>query len=407
MSEQKLNLLLLFGGPSPEHEVSVVTGFQVLKHLNKDKYNIIGVYVDKQGRWWHHLDLNEPAKAKAVLKQFKKLQQCYIWKKNGVIVLRKWKQTISERFAVFDVFFTSNPRSSLIIDVVLPAFHGGIGESGAMQGLFESIGIPYAGSGVLGSALGMDKVIMKDIFRANGIPVVPSLWFHRVEWERDGDGLFKRMQKELGDTVIVKPATLGSSIAVAKITLPKEGGHDFHQLQSAVELALAFDDRVVVEKAIVNLQEVNCAVLGDTVSARASACEEPLTQDEILSFQEKYLKGGKKTKGMAGMGRKIPAPITSEETARIQELALKVFKLLNLSGVARIDFLIDRSDNTIYVNEPNTIPGSFSFYLWEASGLTFSELLDELVAISLRQHERKQKLISSYDTPLLDQFLAS
>jgi D-alanine-D-alanine ligase len=279
----------------------------------------------------------------------------------------------------------------------------------------ETVGAPYTGSGVFGSALGMDKVLTKVVCRDQGVPVVPWVSFREADWAgREGEWL-DRIVAELGLPAVVKPARLGSSIGISKADTREA-------LDAAVEEALRYDEKVVVEKAVVALREVNCSVLGSPREAQASVLEEPVRSsgEALLTFQEKYQRGGAGTKGakgaprtsgskggaagaagMASLDRLIPAPLSETDTAAARAMAVQVFRLFECSGVARIDFLLDDADGQLYFNEINTIPGSLSFYLWEPSGVPFPELLDRMVRLALERHAAEAGRIRSYDTNLL------
>jgi D-alanine-D-alanine ligase len=279
------------------------------------------------------------------------------------------------------------------IDVVLPVLHGAHGEDGAIQGLFELMNIPYAGCNVLASAIGMDKIAMKIMYQSLGLPMVDFIHFFSSDWITDAQNILDQSKNKLGFPVIVKPADLGSSIGISK-------ANNMEELRESIDNAVQFSRKVLIEKAIVNLKEVNCSVLGDYESAQPSVCEEPVVQsDKILSYNEKYVnQGGKKgSSGMATLKRRIPADIPESMAAQIQKMALRGFQGTDCSGVARIDFLIDMDNNNVYVNEINTIPGSLSFYLWEKTGISFNVLVDNLVKLAQKKHREKNNLNFSFD----------
>ena len=281
-----------------------------------------------------------------------------------------------------------------------------MGENGGIQGLCETYNVPYTGSGVFGSALGMDKVMTKMICRDQGVPVVPYISFREHEWAGHEDTYLDQAE-EMGLPLIVKPARLGSSIGIARATSRGE-------LDAAIEDAFRYDDKIVVEHAVPHLREINCSVLGDTYEARASVLEEPLTGEELLSFQEKYMRsegsggakhgskqGGNASEGMASLDRVIPAPLTDKQTEEIRALAVRVFQLFECAGVARIDFLLNGKTHDVYFNEINTIPGSFSFYLWEPSGVPFNDLVHQLIQLALKRSKDRNRHVRSYDVNLL------
>ena len=269
----------------------------------------------------------------------------------------------------------------------------------ARSGKFNSsIGFILA---AVGSAVGMDKLAMRSLFRGCGFAVLDAVGFTRGEWEREEAAVLARIESALAYPLFVKPANLGSSIGISR-------AEDQAALREAIAVALSYDRRVLVEPAVKAPREVNCAVLGFDAEVRASVCEMPVSWEAFLSFEEKYLRGGKGGKGAGGkaggmetLGRKIPAPIGEEMTARIRSLAVDVFRALDCKGVVRIDFLLD--GNTVYVNEINTIPGSLAFYLWEPTGMPYAKLIDELVALALRAQAEKNRSVFAFDSNLLNQ----
>lgn len=349
----KLNVAVIFGSRSVEHDVSIITGIQVMQNLSTEKYKVVPVYITKESRF---------------------LTGDYL--KN--IDNFKDKKLVEKKTKDFD--FKN-------IDVAIIAVHGTNGEDGTLQGMLEIKNIPYTGANVVGSAVGMDKIIQKAAFKDNGIPVVKSVWFNTKD--------VKLNEIKLKYPLYVKPANLGSSIGITKAT-------DKKSLEFAIEVASHYDRRILIEEAVPNCTEINCSVLGNE-DPLPSILEEPVRYDEILSFKDKYLRGGKGGKGMASLTRRIPAPISKELTQKIQELAVRAYKAVDCAGFARIDFLLNKKTNEVYVNEINTIPGSFSFYLWEKSGYPFPQLLDRLISLALARHQQKQSNIYTYDTEILSQ----
>ena len=268
------------------------------------------------------------------------------------------------------------------IDVALPVLHGTNVEDGRFEGLLETIGVPYAGCDTLSSANGMDKITMKMILRESGIPVVDYVWFTDREWISGREAIDKKIEDELGYPVIVKPANLGSSIGISKAS-------DRKSLDTAIENATRFSSRIIVEHMVEEMMEINCSVLGDADNRQSSVCEEPIKQKDFLTYDEKYGGGGKS--GMVASEKKIPADIP-------EEMAADTFRVLSCNGVSRIDVMVDKSSGEIYVNEINTIPGSLSFYLWEATGISFSDLIDKLIALALKRKRDIDRKTFSYDT---------
>jgi D-alanine-D-alanine ligase len=278
------------------------------------------------------------------------------------------------------------------IHVAFPVTHGTYGEDGALQGFLEMNKIPYVGCDVLSSAVGMDKIAAKTILKGAGLPQTGYLWFYSKAWADNREDCLARVEAELGYPVIVKPANLGSSVGV-------ERAMNAEELEQAVDLVVNFSHKVLIEKMVDNLKEVNCSVLGDYEEALPSIIEEVGKTSEILSYADKYM--NQASKGMSGSARIIPANIPEETRVKVQELAVKTFMELGAGGVSRIDFLIDTATDEIYINEINTIPGSLSFYLWEPSGKTFTELTSRLIQLALKRARERENLTFSIDTNLL------
>ncbi len=395
-----LNVGIVYGGVSPEHEVSVISAMQVAAALDKSRYRPIPVYLAKDGNWYTGPSLFKIEMYKDLETLLLIAQQVHIQAGGG---------GKPELIANVPKGWFGQQLQRVNIDVLFLALHGGDGESGAMQGICEMYGVPYTGSAVMGSALGMDKVIGKMISRDQGIPIVPYISLREIQWIDHEDTWLDKSEAELGYPVIVKPARLGSSIGISK-------ADDREQLDAAIEEALRYDEKIVIEKAVENLVEINCSVLGDVNEAVASVLEQPLTGEELLTYQEKYMRGssgegakiaGSKTTtqqsngGMASLDRIIPAPLPDDQTKLIQDLAVRVFQLFECSGLARIDFLMDKDTSQVYFNEINTIPGSFSFYLWQPSGIPFDKLADRMINLALRKHKEKRQRVRSYDVNLL------
>jgi D-alanine-D-alanine ligase len=290
---------------------------------------------------------------------------------------------------------------TIALDVVIPATHGTQGEDGALQGALELADIPYAGPTLEAAVLAMNKAVTKSVLRAAGIPVLDDLSLRRSEYERDGaEAIIARVKARFGLPVYAKPASLGSSVGVSRCATDAE-------LADALQLAFELDRLALVEPAVEGGLEINCAVLGRPgADARVSACEQPIATEGFLSFEDKYMReakggGGLKTEGgMGSADRIIPAPISDERTATVQDLARRTFEAIGGTGVARVDLLLD-AQGRLFVNEPNTIPGSFSFYLWEPVGLEFPDLLDALIDIALAEHAAKHETTRTFATNLL------
>ncbi|MBI4920024.1 D-alanine--D-alanine ligase [Candidatus Azambacteria bacterium] len=379
MENSKIKVAAVFGGRSVEHEVSIVTAMQAFESIDRDKYEIIPVYIDKSGRW-------------LVDKRLEKIENFKNLKLSGVKAPEYIFQASPSVKVLAPQGFLKSFFNKIRADIYMPLIHGTFGEDGTLQGLFEMAGIPYTGCGVAASAIGMDKIIQKAVFKDAGIPVVKYSGFLKSEWENDRGGILKNVEQTLGYPVFVKPANLGSSVGISKAGNIKE-------LENAIDIAVNFDRRIVVEEGKENIVEINCSVLGNE-ALKVSVCEQPIKVRDVLTYEDKYLKGGK-TKGMAGLSRLVPAPINEELTKRIQEMSLKAFKAIDASGISRIDFMARPESGEFWITEINTLPGSLSFYLWEKSGLDFPDLLDKLIELGFERHKNRQALMFSYDSELI------
>lgn len=399
----KLNVAVVFGGVSPEHEVSVISSLQAIHALDRDRYTPVAVYIAKDGTWYTGSSLLD-------VEAYQDLDEL---RREAVPV-----HVDSGSFGTMRLIekkkggWLSAPPREFRVDVVFLGLHGGSGEDGGLQGICESFNVPYTGSTILGSAVGMDKVLSKMICRDQGIPIVDFVAFRESDWARREEEWLDRVEKRLGYPVVVKPARLGSSIGIAL-------AGDRKKLDHAIEEAMRYDEKIVVEHAVHPLKEINCAVLGDPNEAEPSVLEQPVKSEgeELLTFQEKYMRGGdgggakqgrrgaksgeSRSRGMASLDRIIPAPIDAAMAERIRDLAVRVFKLFECGGVARIDFMIDESTGEVYFNEINTIPGSFSFYLWEPAGIPFETLITRMVELARKRHHDKNSRIRTYDVNLL------
>lgn len=409
---QKIRLGVFFGGPSVEHEIAVISAAQAMAAADPAKYELVPVYISKDGLWYtgpQLLDMKNYADLPKLLSQ---CQQVHMLADRGAHKL------VAKGRGLFA------KTQELPLDVVLPVMHGAHGEDGCLQGFLELLNIPYAGPGVLAAAVGMDKIMMKNVLAANQLPVLPGLWFTADEWFAEREAKLQQVEEQLGWPVIVKPANLGSSVGISRADNQEE-------LAAALDEAANFSGRLLLEPCLTDYREINCSVLGYGPKIRASVCEEPLTSNDFLTYQDKYLggsggaKGGKmgaksgvkagvgsKAGSQAGAGmssaqRRVPADLSSEQAAEIQSLASRAFTALDGCGVARVDLLLDKTSGHSYINEVNTIPGSLSFYLWQASGLDFTALIDELVESALWRQRSKAKLTYSYDTNILAGLAAS
>lgn len=378
---------VIFGGVACEHDVSVVTGIQLIENIDRSKYEVFPIYIDYDGEWYVGNELLNHS----LYKNFESKKGTL---KKGIIVPNR-PELVIEASGFF------GKPTHIKLDVVIPAMHGMNGEDGTLQGLLELSGIPYTSSGVLGASVGMDKILMKKVFEANNIPILPYTYFLRNEWTNDKDAVIFRIESNLQYPIFVKPSNLGSSIGISKAKNREE-------LINAIEIAINYDERIIAEHGVENLTEVNCSALGRADNIRVSVCEQPVNWAEFLTFEDKYLRGGKSSKSssqanMSNMQRKVPAEISDKQTSEVKEYTKEVFKALNSKGVSRIDFIIDNDDGKVYVNEINTIPGSFAFYLWNYNDeMTYSQLIDEIIKIAIEEHEEKSKNIFTYKSPIID-----
>lgn len=385
----KIKIGVIYGGETVEHEVSVISALQAMNNLNEDKYDIVPIYISKDRTWYTGHMLRDIEFYKEFEDEKKYATKVMLYKKGKTFLLQRTT-------GLFRKDITD-------LDIILPVVHGNNVEDGSLAGLLDSIGIPYVGSHVLGGALGQDKVVMKQVMESVNLPIVPYTWFYDSEYLDNKEDILKEIKK-IGYPVIVKPATLGSSIGIEVAKSEKD-------IESKIEDAMEYDTKIVVEKVIENLTEVNASVLGNYEYQKVSPLEEVMGEDEILSFADKYLGNAKSkgtaSKGMASTSRIVPARIPEKLTKEIQDTAKQVFKVLNLSGVCRVDFLIDNKENKFYVNEPNTCPGSLSFYLWKEAGMKYSELLDEMISIAIKEYKHKNQKTMSFKSSIFDGFNGS
>ncbi len=382
----KINLAVLFGGRSVEHEVSVISAVQAMASMNKEKYNIIPVYMTKKSEFYTSekmLDINSFKDIPALLAE--STECVFVRSSEGKVQLQRLKTKMFGSNVITDV------------DIAFPIVHGTNVEDGALQGYLQTLDLPYVGCDVLASAVGMDKFVMKILLKDAGFPVLDCCRFSSYQ-AGETESMVAEVEKKFGYPVIVKPINLGSSVGISK-------AKDRDGLVKSIEDAFSFADRILVEPCVVELKEINCAVLGDSESAEASVCEEPVqaSDDDILSYEQKYVGGGKSggSKGMATLKRKIPADITPEQDEFVKKTAVDAFRYLGLNGVTRIDFMMDMATEKIYINEINTIPGSLAFYLWEPKGVKYTQLLERMIDLAMKRHRQAQKISYTFDTNIL------
>lgn len=381
----KIKVGVMFGGKSTEHEISIISALQALESMDKDKYDIIPIYITRKGEMYTGDSIGKIEEYTNLKKLLGKSQKIILTENNNRVEIVKYPlQKFGKNILGY-------------IDVVFPIVHGTNVEDGTLQGYLRTLGVPFVGCDVLSAAVSMDKYVMKTILKYEGIPVLDCLIIDTYEYELDSKLVQTKIEKQIPFPVIVKPINLGSSIGI-KIAKDKSS------LTEALEYAFLFATKVLVEKAIVNIKEINCSVLGDAEEAIASECEEPIASGEILSYENKYTSGSKSkaSTGMSSLQRKLPADITAETRKKIREMAVKTFKALGSNGVARIDFIIDYKTEEIWVNEINTIPGSLSFYLWEPVGLKYTDLLNQLIDLAFKRYREEQSITYSFNTSILE-----
>ncbi len=384
---ERLKLGILFGSRSCEHEVSVISALQLAGMADPFKYEVIPVYLSKHGEWfiggalWKletYLDFDP--RASGLTRVFPDLTAG----SRALIAFRRG-----------GLFAGENRTAAARLDCVIPVMHGRHGEDGSLQGLLEMMDVPYASTGVAGSAVGMDKIMMKRLFSGCGFPVLPDTCLARGAFEKDPEGACEAVEAALSYPVFVKPANLGSSIGVSR-------AENRPELKTALRLAFSLDRRCLIEKGLDDPLEVNCSVLGFDEELETSVVEQPVREGQLLDFRTKYLGGGREG-GMASLTRIIPAPISQDDTNRVRKLSADIFRALDCRGVVRVDFMIDRGTGELYITEINTIPGSMAFYLWEKTGdgLRYRQLIDRLVQDAFRAHREKEKNITSFQSDII------
>ena len=390
----KLNIAVFFGGESVEHEVSIISAHQAIEALDKNKYNVIPVYVSKERKLYVSDLLKDMSNYKDLKHLISQCTQVSITSEDNRVVIRPVKPSLF------------GPKELGTIDVAIPVMHGTNGEDGTIQGFFEMLKVPYAGCDLYGAAIGQDKVLQKNVLSDNNLPITNWFWVYGSEMDTHQNEILDKVHR-LIYPIIIKPARTGSSVGISI-------AHNDEEYLACFDEARQYDEKIITEKVVKPMREINCSVVGDSYSCVASVLEEvsSVSQDELLSFSDKYLGGGKSSKsqgskGMASTARIVPAPLTDEQTRLVQQLAKETFRVLGTSGVCRIDFLMDADTKKVYVNEINTIPGSLAFYLWQAAGVSFSELMDKLVELALDRERRRSKMTFSYETNILSNFSAS
>ena len=380
---------VIFGGDSVEHEVSIISALQAMENIDEEKYEVIPIYISKDRHFYTGIALKDMETFKYFDSMKKYVKEITMCRKGDEVVLQKVKG-----------FFGRNVNT---IDVAFPIVHGKGVEDGSLAGYLETLGLPVVGPSVLGASLGQDKVVLKEVLRANNINTPNYVWFYDYEYSMNKDEIIENIEK-LNYPVIVKPANLGSTIGIGV-------AHNKEELTKAIDEAIEYEKKIIVEQMIPNLQELNCAVCGNYEYNETSFIAEMKMKHELLTFEDKYL-GGSKGKGMkskmpSSMSTsefEIPAKISEEMTNKIYEISKKVFRVLNLKGVCRIDYLVNKETNEIYVNEPNTIPGSLAFYLYKPKGKDYKTLTDELIKSAIKDYKNEMRKTSSFTSNILSEY---
>lgn len=380
-----INVAVMFGGRSVEHEVSIVSALQAIRHFDSNEYRVFPVYITKENEFYYGDALEEIENYKNIPTLLAQCERVVFTKNEGTVKMRRFPKMEREEDALAE------------IDIAFPIVHGTNVEDGILQGFLRTLDLPFVGCDVLSSAVGMDKYVMKVLLRSEGYPVLDGILLVQGQ-EKSIETMLDKVEARFTYPAFVKPANLGSSVGIAK-------AHNRAELEDALNHAFLYSKRVLVEPAIERLQEINCAVLGRAGEVLVSECEEPILMHEFLSFEDKYIGGGKskgtKSKGMKNLSRRIPANIANEEKELISKIASEVFTYLDCNGVVRMDFMIDQSDRSVWLNEINTIPGSLAFYLWEPIGIPYSELLSRLIRLGLERYQNEKNVAYSIDTHIL------
>lgn len=392
----KIRVGVIFGGETVEHEVSVISAVQAMTKMDQEKYEIIPIYITKDGDWYtgemlkdidYYQDLE-------LLKKYAK--NVVLYKRNGAFILQSkgfFKRVVKE------------------LDIAFPIVHGTNVEDGVLQGYLQTIGIPFVGPDTYAAVVGQDKVYMKSLWALEKLPMTNFVWFYDGEYRADQAEVIKKINK-LKYPVIVKPASTGSSVGIQVVKKKEE-------LEKAIEDAIQYDHKILVEEMVGNLKEVNISVLGNNSNKIVSEIEEVLPSNDFLTYEDKYIGDGKvkgksgykqpvkTSKGMLSASRKIPADLPAKLRKEVEEVALKAFEILGSSGNARIDFLIDEKAKKVYINEINSIPGSLAFYLWEAKGVSYTSLLDDMISIAVKDYKKRCSKTHSFNSNILAGFRGS
>lgn len=371
---------VFFGSRSPEHDVSIITAQLIISALKTMDYDVMPVYLSKRGRWYLGEALGD-------IDFFRNFSEDKLERLDGFCL---------DMSVIGKMRFAKNGliRKQVDIDLAFPSFHGLNGEDGTIQGLFELMDVPYVGCDVTSSALTMDKVLTKMAYQGQGFPTVDFVFFQNSDWVEGEDKILNMCENQLGWPLIVKPSRLGSSIGIAK-------AKDREELREAIEVALHYDEKVIVEKCIEDLMDITVAVKGGMGQLEASLVQESAFVSEIFTYEDKYLKGGGSQLGKAEDKIVIPANLDEKVMEEIRQMSVEIFKIFGCYGIARVDYLYDRNEDKFYANEINTLPGTLYHHLWRKSGVSLEELLQELIDLAKKRHLAKAKITSVFESSIL------
>lgn len=390
----RIKVGVVFGGESVEHEVSIISAVQAMNKINQEKYEVIPIYITKNREWYTGAMLRDVESYQDLDLIKKYATNVVLYEKDGAFVLQSkgfLKKIVTD------------------VDIIFPITHGTNVEDGVLQGYLQTIGIPYVGPDVYAAVVCQDKVYMRDIFKANNLPIPNYTWFYDIDYKQEMDRIIKQVET-LKYPVIIKPATTGSSIGIGT-------AKDKEELIKAIDEAIAYDTKIIVEEMVPNLMEVNVAILGNYESQEFSVIEEVFSNNKFLTYKEKYEGSGKikgklgakftprkSSKGMASADRKIPADLTEKQEKEVLSIAREAFKVLGSSGDARVDMLIDTKAKKTYINEINSIPGSLAFYLWDNKGKNYTDLLDDMINIGIKDFKKRASKTHSFNSNILKDF---
>lgn len=378
---------VFFGSRSPEHDISIITGELIISELKKMGYSVAPVFIGKAGEWYIDESLGmlksftlDEARLSIPNKGFDKYYLDLELSRSKLVFRRK--NSFGKKYTV---------------DIAFPALHGSYGEDGSIQGLFEMLNVPYVGCDVPSSAIAMDKVLTKYLYNAFNIPTTKFITLNKLDWDNKKQEIKEKIKKELTWPIFVKPARLGSSIGIAKVK-----DRESNDLEFNIEVALHYDNKIIVEEAVENLMDVTCCILGNNKPV-ASLLQEATFSSDLFDFDEKYLKEGGSQFGASQSGVVIPARINGAVTEEIRNMALRIFDLFDCSGIARVDFLYNKVSGQYFANEINTLPGTLYHHLWKASGMDLNEVIGKLLLLAQEKNEQKKLQQYSFSSNLLKQ----